>query len=258
MTLKHGQPDAHTEISSDTHYSTITKDNHDISDTSDEDLRPVKRRRRCPEPAVTSPLHLQHSPILATSIETSNVQSQPDNECSPTTFGHKQHQASRSSRSLSPVTEALPAAEYQEWPFQGFLKRTRIGEEVTYNLEFRLPSISDHLHFPTSPSKLGFCSLKDDRPMPLHRTSHSPIVHSKAQHIKAKRLAKRNPWTKEEDNTLVRMKDEGCKWKAIFNAIPSHTPGSIQVRYSVEHGGGTQSKTPPSEISNGEMVAAAK
>jgi hypothetical protein len=44
------------------------------------------------------------------------------------------------------ASEAVPVAEYQEWPFQGFLKRIRIGDDVTYNLEFKLPLISEHLH----------------------------------------------------------------------------------------------------------------
>jgi hypothetical protein len=42
----------------------------------------------------------------------------------------------------------IPVAEYQEWPFQGFLKRTRIGTETIYNLEFRLPSVSECLNLP--------------------------------------------------------------------------------------------------------------
>ncbi|KAH7303998.1 hypothetical protein BKA65DRAFT_376117, partial [Rhexocercosporidium sp. MPI-PUGE-AT-0058] len=33
-------------------------------------------------------------------------------------------------------------------PFQSFLKRIRIGDDMTYNLEFKLPSISEHLRLP--------------------------------------------------------------------------------------------------------------
>jgi hypothetical protein len=39
---------------------------------------------------------------------------------------------SQTSRSPSATQESVPVAEYQEWPFQGFLKRTRIGTETTY------------------------------------------------------------------------------------------------------------------------------
>ena len=41
-------------------------------------------------------------------------------------------------------------ADYQEWPFQGFLKRVRIGNETTYNLEFKLPCISERFDLPIS------------------------------------------------------------------------------------------------------------
>jgi hypothetical protein len=36
-----------------------------------------------------------------------------------------------------------------------FLKRTRIRDDVTYNLEFKLPSISEHLHLLIHPKALG-------------------------------------------------------------------------------------------------------
>ncbi|KAH8744635.1 hypothetical protein BGZ57DRAFT_718339, partial [Hyaloscypha finlandica] len=68
--------------------------------------------------------------------------------CSSTFVDKSHRHASRSSRSPSTAAEAVPVAEYQEWPFQGFLKYTRIGDDVTYNLEFKLPSISEHLHLP--------------------------------------------------------------------------------------------------------------
>jgi hypothetical protein len=64
----------------------------------------------------------------------------------PTLVDNGHHYASRTSRSPSITVESAPVAEYQEWPFQGFLKRIRIRDDVTYNLEFKLPSISEHLH----------------------------------------------------------------------------------------------------------------
>ena len=47
----------------------------------------------------------------------------------------------RTSRSPSSTVRSAPVAEYQEWPFQGFLKRATIDNETTYNLEFMLPRI---------------------------------------------------------------------------------------------------------------------
>ncbi|KAF4636258.1 hypothetical protein G7Y89_g1832 [Cudoniella acicularis] len=39
-----------------------------------------------------------------------------------------------------PRADAAPVAEYQEWPFQGFRKRTKIGDDITYNLQtFSVP-----------------------------------------------------------------------------------------------------------------------
>jgi hypothetical protein len=85
--------------------------------------------------------------------EIDEAQSQDDHGYS-STFIDEQHCASRTSRSPPAASEAVPVAEYQEWPFQGFLKRTKIGDDVTYNLEFKLPSISEHFHLPINPAAL--------------------------------------------------------------------------------------------------------
>jgi hypothetical protein len=58
----------------------------------------------------------------------------------------------RSSRSPSAVAEGAPVAEYLERPFQGFFKCVKIGDDVIYNLEFKLPSISEELHLPIDPN----------------------------------------------------------------------------------------------------------
>jgi hypothetical protein len=58
--------------------------------------------------------------------------------------------------SPSATCEALPIAEYQEWPFQGFLKRTRIGNETTYNLEFKLPCVLERLNLPIPGEALAY------------------------------------------------------------------------------------------------------
>jgi len=73
--------------------------------------------------------------------------------------------------------ESAPFAEYQEWPFQGFLKRTKIGDNVTYNLEFKLPSISERLHLLINLTALDICSSKEAlAKVPIH---HSAAAHSK-------------------------------------------------------------------------------
>ena len=70
----------------------------------------------------------------------------------------------------------MRAAEYEEWPFQGFLKRTKIGDDVTYNLEFKLPSMSEHLHLPINPEALDTCSGETPAKVPIH---HDAAAHSK-------------------------------------------------------------------------------
>jgi hypothetical protein len=65
--LKQEHQDIYIEISSDiyyTHYSVNTDDSYNACNTSDEDLRPAKRRKPRSVHAVTPPLHLRRSPPL--------------------------------------------------------------------------------------------------------------------------------------------------------------------------------------------------
>ncbi len=121
----------HTEISSDTHYSVNTDDSHNAYDTGDEDPRPAKRRKPRAAPAVTPPLHLQlFSPLrspLTPRPEIDDTQPRADDGCLSTFVDDSQQDTPRTSRSPSAAIEAVSFAEYQEWPFQGFLKRTKIG-----------------------------------------------------------------------------------------------------------------------------------
>jgi hypothetical protein len=80
-------------------------------------------------------------------LERDGGRSEADHGRQPAPINNDNH-TSRISRSPSPLAEPAPLAEYQEWPFQGFLKRTRIGNETTYNLEFQLPCISERLNLP--------------------------------------------------------------------------------------------------------------
>ncbi|KAF8857959.1 hypothetical protein BDZ45DRAFT_573011, partial [Acephala macrosclerotiorum] len=49
------------------------------------------------------------------------------------------------------ATESVPVAEYQEWPSQGLLKWTKIGDDISYNLELKLPLILEHFNLPINP-----------------------------------------------------------------------------------------------------------
>jgi hypothetical protein len=171
-----------------------------------------------------------------TRAQIDEAQSQDDYGCS-STFIDEQHCGSRTSRSPSAASEAVPVAEYQEWPFQGFLKRIRIGDDVTYNLEFKLPSISEHLQLPIDPKALDICSSKE-------APAKAPTYHEAAAHSKTcqaplqpKKKRKHVQWAPEEDATLLQMRNNCCLWKEIAKALPHRTPEAIQVHFSTIRAG---------------------
>lgn len=135
------------------------------------------------------------------------------------------------SQSPSGTNESEIAAEYEEWPFHGFLKSTRIGPNTTFNLEFHLVDVPEHLELP-APFKL-LCN--NHQLSTQFRIPHSTITHSKTRNLKLVPPRKRAPWTPEEDATLVKMRqEENRSWEDISVALPSHPLGSIQVRYSTK------------------------
>lgn len=115
---KRGHQDMYSEISSEIHHPVNTDGNHNTCDTGDEDPRPVKRRKPRLARTVTPPLHLRQPPPPppTTRPEIDEAQSQDDHGCS-STFVDEQHCALRISRSPFAVSEAVPVAEHQEWPF---------------------------------------------------------------------------------------------------------------------------------------------
>lgn len=123
------------------------------------------------------------------------------------------------------MAESVPAAEYQEWPFRGFIKRTRIGKETTLNLEFHLTHLPEDLEL-----SAPFAALRSSIKTSAQRqTSHSAVAHSKTRHVKLRHPTKRIPWTREKDETLVKMKEEdGCSllksgWSGIICRVPWST-----------------------------------
>jgi hypothetical protein len=152
------------EIDSDTHYATNSDDTQNAYNTSDEDPRPAKRRKPRSAPAVTPTTSQEHTqelgqlgPLVACSSATPEIdEAQPQVIYKrPSTFVDNSHQhAPRPSRSPSVASETAAVAEYWEWPFQGFLKSIRIGDNITYNLEFKLPSTPEDLQLPIDPRSL--------------------------------------------------------------------------------------------------------
>jgi hypothetical protein len=154
-----------------------------------------------------------------TSLEVDDAHPQTDRECSPTFIHNKHHHA---------LAESVLAAEYEEWPLHGFLKHTRIGSTTSFNLQFHLTHVPERLEL----SGLSEVLRSSIETSAQYQTSHSTAAHSKTRHVKSRHPTKRILWTKEEDETLVKMKEEdGCSWEEISDALPSRTPGAIQVRY---------------------------
>ncbi|TVY87442.1 hypothetical protein LAWI1_G006801, partial [Lachnellula willkommii] len=184
-------------------------------------LRPVAKPIPWTPMTVTTPAILGLRTHDLQSDE-SHAQPQADVGCSSTFINDEQHRVSRTSRSPSAATEALPVAEYQEWLFQGFLTRTGIGDDVTYNLEFKLA-----IDFGTlSLTEWHWTSVLRERPRqrfrPITRLVHQAPLKPK------KGRAKWTKWTTEEDATLLQMKNDGCSWEVIHAALPHRSIGTIQ------------------------------
>ncbi|TVY65586.1 hypothetical protein LSUE1_G006242 [Lachnellula suecica] len=116
---------------------------------------------------------------------------------------------------LRELLEAL--TEYREWPFQGFLKSTRLGDDVMYNLEFKLSSISEYFYLPIDPNALDI--------------NHDIVEHSQ---IHQAPLKTKKRWIEEEDIKLLQMWNEGRSWEYIFAALPGRSEVAIRVRCSAK------------------------
>jgi hypothetical protein len=85
------------------------------------------------------------TPSSTTQPEIDESPFQADHAHPPTPVDNDHHNTPQTSRSPS-AAELTPITEYQEWPFQGFLKCTTIGNRTICNLEFALPRTCEHLH----------------------------------------------------------------------------------------------------------------
>jgi hypothetical protein len=197
---KREHQDAQTDISTETQHSL---DSDGAGDTDDEEPRPAKRRRRRSAPVVAAPIH------------------PPKPHVSSSTADFEAGDGSS--------TEPVLAAEYDEWPFQGFLKRTTIGDDITYNLELKLPRASEHPSQAISPEALEICTSRAtiSKPPAFHRVA----THSKVHQTLLQPRKKNTKWTEVEEAKVIRMKDRGCSWEEINKKLPYRSIGTIQVRY---------------------------
>jgi hypothetical protein len=67
--------------------------------------------------------------------------------------------------------------------------------DVTYNLEFQLPLISEHLYLPINPAVLDICSNKEAlAKVPIN---HDAAAHSKVHQVPLQPKKRRVEWTTE-------------------------------------------------------------
>jgi hypothetical protein len=256
---KRGRQDTHTEISSETHPSVNTDDTCET--------QPAKRRKRRSAPAVTLPFHVRRSrrllPPSTTSLEIDDAQPQADRGCPSTLVNDEQHHASRISQ--CPVaTGAVPVAEYQEWPFHGFLKRTRIGDDITYNLEFKLPLTSSQSSFGgATTAEAGNNHIDSTRTRPQNSTAVdaralAPRRSKLSISYDNKGLSDSDPecssdndgcssedelgrsstsrqirWSDLDEQRLLAYKKEGKPWEWIFDKFPGRTRPAVRTRWNM-------------------------
>jgi hypothetical protein len=91
------------------------------------------------------------------------------------------------------------------------LKRTKIGDDTTYKVEFKLPCIPECLNLSISPKALSTDSTAEAAAKPL--MSHESIPLSKVCTAASQIRIKRIPWTPEEDTMLRRMRRDDCLWE---------------------------------------------
>jgi hypothetical protein len=206
----------------------ISQDRHSVEschvDIEDEDARPASRRKRR---RISS--HVTESLARKKGLMPSAVaQAQT---CTT--------QGSTASRSSSSDAESIRGADYQEWPFQGFLKRMRIGRDTTYNLEFSLPDLPDLLRSSiglqiSNPASVRESVQSSVSPRLCASYANNAATHSRMRPAASQREIKRALWTPKEDAKLRKMQRDGYSWDDIHAALPGRSKGAIQVRYSTK------------------------
>jgi hypothetical protein len=171
----------------------------------------LARLRRIPNPISTTP-----SPIIDSSTSKFGGHS-------PAPSNNNHSDSTRSPVSLT-CPELATTTEFREWPFQGFLKRTIIGNDAIYTLEFQLQHVPEHLHLPVIAEALNTDTAATPRNM----------IHSRVHPARSRAKSRRVRWEPEEHDTIVRMKGEGCSWEEIHHALPHRTSAAIQVQYSTK------------------------
>lgn len=220
------------EISSGIHHSESSgHSRHDTNDEDNENLRPAKRQKLPSVPiikALTPPREhsstLCPTPPSTTQPEIDESPPQADHRHLSTSVDNEQHYTPPTSRSPSVRVESAPVAEYREWPFQGFLKRITISNQTTYNLEFTLPRIPEHLNLSLHSGVLAAGSKES--------SAEATVSH---QTVTSRKPGKELP--KEQESLLAKMVDEDRTWTEIGRHFPGHTLQSLKENFFTKQGG---------------------
>jgi hypothetical protein len=171
---------AQTDISTEVQHSV---DNGDSCDTADEGPQGTKRRKLQSAPVVAAPSRPQQpearTSLSTTDFEASLVMAQASHRHLLADIHNEEDNALQTSQS-SPMEPVL-LAEYNEWPFQGFLKRTTIGHKKTYNLEFTLPPISETVGQLADFEASNICCSRET--ISNSSNSHEAATHPQIQHV---------------------------------------------------------------------------
>jgi len=135
------------------------------------------------------------------------------------TKNNRHRRNSLPSTDSSVVQAASVDTEYQEWPFQGLLKRAKIGGQLSYRVEFSLDF------------------SRQDAPLtgPLQPNSSRLPKGAAPNKRPARAACKNSKFTLEEEEILVDLKEnQGLAWKDIKLRFPKRSLGSLQVRYSTD------------------------
>ncbi|KAG4427459.1 hypothetical protein IFR05_017059, partial [Cadophora sp. M221] len=219
-------------------YSHNTKDDGNEDNEEDKNPRRTKRRRlflASPDMPPTPPLKQSSpKPCLArshnvkpsstTQFETGIAQSRTDLAHPPTSVNNDHHYTPPSSRSPSDTEESASGAEFHEWFLQGFLKRITIRDQITYNLEFSLSHVPEHLSLSLHSEVLSTSSRESSVKATVSRraaTSRKP----------GKEL------TKNQESLLAKMVHEDKTRAEIGEPFPGHTLKSLKDNFFTKQGG---------------------
>jgi hypothetical protein len=174
-----------------------------------------------PKPCLARPHSV--TPSSTTPCDIGNTQSQTDLAHPRAAVNNEHYYTPSSSRSPSD-TESASAADYQEWPFQGFLKRVTIGSQITYNLEFSLSDMPKHLSLSLHSEVLSTSSRE---------SSVEAVVSRRA-------VTSRKPGkelTKNQESRLAKMVHDDKTWAEIGGHFPGHTLQSLKDNFFTKQGG---------------------